>query len=221
MASDRYCLLPADLRSLPSLEAALAAAAFDFRAPTFVLAECVLVYMEPGESSALVRWLAARLPTAALAVYEQIRPEDAFGRQMLLNLAARGCPLRGIAGTPSLAAHAARLRDCGWQRAEARSMDDIYRCGRRGAAEPAVVGAAGQCGAQLGAGQCGAQLGARTHAAPCKLFGNDADGRTGCCCCRRSGIDPADRRRIERLEIFDEFEEWDLIQVWAICPLIP
>lgn len=30
--------------------------------------------------------------------------------------------------------------------------------------------------------------------------------------CRRC-IDPADRRRVERLELFDEFEEWDLIQV--------
>lgn len=30
---------------------------------------------------------------------------------------------------------------------------------------------------------------------------------------RRQCIDPADRRRIERLEIFDEFEEWHLIQV--------
>lgn len=130
VVSDRYCLLPADLRSLPALEAALAAAAFDCSAPTFVLSECVLVYMEPGESSALVRWLASHLPTAALAVYEQIRPGDAFGRQMMLNLASRGCPLRGISGTPSLEAHARRLRDCGWQRAEARSMDDIYRWGR-------------------------------------------------------------------------------------------
>lgn len=29
---------------------------------------------------------------------------------------------------------------------------------------------------------------------------------------RRRCIDPVDRRRVERLEIFDEFEEWDLIQ---------
>ena len=28
----------------------------------------------------------------------------------------------------------------------------------------------------------------------------------------RNCLDPGDRRRIERLEIFDEFEEWDLIQ---------
>lgn len=31
-------------------------------------------------------------------------------------------------------------------------------------------------------------------------------------CWRSQCIDPADRRRIERLEIFDEFEEWHLIQ---------
>lgn len=31
----------------------------------------------------------------------------------------------------------------------------------------------------------------------------------------RSCLEPRDRRRIERLELFDEFEEWDLIQVGA------
>ena len=31
--------------------------------------------------------------------------------------------------------------------------------------------------------------------------------------CRRHCIDPQERRRIERLELFDEFEEWHLIQV--------
>jgi hypothetical protein len=43
---------------------------------------------------------------------------------------------------------------------------------------------------------------------------------TRCCssCLRCSHcIDPVDRRRIERLEIFDEFEEWHLIQARLSC----
>lgn len=35
----------------------------------------------------------------------QIKPEDAFGRQMMTNLESRGCPLRGLPATPSLQAH--------------------------------------------------------------------------------------------------------------------
>lgn len=30
-------------------------------------------------------------------------------------------------------------------------------------------------------------------------------------------MDAADRARIERLEIFDEFEEWHMIQVRVVC----
>ena len=43
----RYRLLPADLRDPPQLEAALEAAGLDPAAPTFVLSECVLVYLQP------------------------------------------------------------------------------------------------------------------------------------------------------------------------------
>ena len=152
VAAPRYRLQPVDLRRTEDVEAALARAGADLAAPTLILAECVLVYMDPAQSSALLRCLSACLPTAAVALYEQVNPADPFGLQMMLNLAMRGCPLLGI--LPTLDAHAARLRDAGWARAEARSMADLYR----------------------------------------------------------GGVDPVDRRRIERLEMFDEFEEWNLIQ---------
>jgi tRNA wybutosine-synthesizing protein 4 len=95
--------------------------------PTLVLLECVLVYMEPHQAAELLRWAAAALPTAAVLIYDPTRPHDAFGQQMLLNLAARGCPLVGIAGGAEPAAHAARLRSAGWARAAAADMDEVYR----------------------------------------------------------------------------------------------
>lgn len=50
------------------MEAALAAAEVDFSVPTFLLSECVLVYMRPDESSALVELLSSKFDTAALVV---------------------------------------------------------------------------------------------------------------------------------------------------------
>jgi tRNA wybutosine-synthesizing protein 4 len=95
-------------------------------APTLVLLECVLVYMEPPQAAALLAWASAALPTSAVVIYDPTRPDDAFGEQMRLNLAARGCPLRGIAGGSDPAAHAARLRTAGWQRAACADMHDVY-----------------------------------------------------------------------------------------------
>jgi len=53
----RYSLIAADLRDTSSLKQTLSNAGVDFSAPTIFLAECVLVYMEPQESLALLEVL--------------------------------------------------------------------------------------------------------------------------------------------------------------------
>ena len=50
------------------VEAALAASGIDFAKPTIVMSECVLVYMKPDESNALVSYLAKAFSTAAIVV---------------------------------------------------------------------------------------------------------------------------------------------------------
>ena len=47
------------------------------------------MYLAPEEGAALVRCLGRLLRCAAFVVYEQIRPNDPFGQQMVLNLQAR------------------------------------------------------------------------------------------------------------------------------------
>lgn len=86
-------------------------------------------------------------------MYEQIGPDSPFGQQMRRNLEARGAPLYGLAETPTLAAHEARLARCGFERTGAADLKRVYE----------------------------------RH------------------------LDPAERRRVEGLEMFDEFEEWHLI----------
>lgn len=43
-------------------------------------------------------------------------------------LQSRGCPLKGLPGTPDLEAQRRRFTKNGWQRAEAADMDTIHRC---------------------------------------------------------------------------------------------
>ena len=76
--TDSYCLLPADLRDLSGLQTILKSAGFDPTVPTYVLAECVLVYMEPHESAALVQHLGQTLPSAVCVVYEQVKSPLAY-----------------------------------------------------------------------------------------------------------------------------------------------
>ena len=90
---------------------------------------------------------------SGVQVYEQIKPDSMFGRQMIRNLEERGAPLYGVHCTPSLEAHTERLLSCGWQRAAAEDMLTLYR----------------------------------------------------------DMLDPTDRKRVEAIELFDEFEEWHLI----------
>jgi len=126
ITAPRYALRAADLRLPGALAAVLQAVGMVLEAPTFILLECVLVYMEPDQAAALLAWAAAAFPTAAVLVYDPTRPDDPFGTQMRLNLAARGCPLRGIASGATPAAHAARLLTAGWQRSEAADMLEVY-----------------------------------------------------------------------------------------------
>ncbi|KAH9530493.1 hypothetical protein CY35_20G005600 [Sphagnum magellanicum] len=152
--SEHYTLLPADLRDLKDLDRVFLRATLDPKQPTLIIAECVLIYLEPHVSRAVVKWAADKFETAAFVIYEQIHPDDAFGQQMLRNLESRGCPLLGLRDTPTLESKEKRFTELGWQNAVALDMDSIYH----------------------------------------------------------EQINPLDRRRIEQLEIFDEFEEWNIMQ---------
>lgn len=94
--------------------------------PTIVIAECVLVYMEPDRSEELLKWVANAFREGCCALYEQIRPDDPFGRQMVEKLRSHGRALRGISATPSLKAQARRLARVGWERAGAMDMLQAY-----------------------------------------------------------------------------------------------
>lgn len=153
-----YHLMSADLRYPVQVESALLSCGLDWSKPTLFLSECVLVYVNPQESFPLIEWIASQLKSfngeGWFVIYEQIRPNDPFGKVMMENLRSRGCPLLSLTTYPLPEDQENRFRSAGWSHSCCRDMNDVYR----------------------------------------------------------KVIPTSDRERIEKLEMFDEFEEWYLIQ---------
>lgn len=57
--------------------------------PTLLISECVLIYLDPVHSDAIVRWATDSLQLPVFVLYEQILPGDPFGEVMIRNLQVR------------------------------------------------------------------------------------------------------------------------------------
>jgi len=100
--SERYHLLPVDLRKDPSetLSPLILSnvdenrpGILDPSLPTLLIFECVLVYMPPELSSRLLRWFVDHTRSSSRGVlgcivYEMFGLNDSFGRVMVDNLKA-------------------------------------------------------------------------------------------------------------------------------------
>ncbi|KAL3669918.1 hypothetical protein V7S43_005292 [Phytophthora oleae] len=149
-----YHLLPCDLRDLGATKAKMEEAGIERYVPTLFVSECVLIYMEAKFSKQLVSWASSYFDDVSFALYEQILPDDAFGKVMMANIKARGCDLLSINDFPTVEAQIARFTEHNYEVAQCWDMNKIYY----------------------------------------------------------HYLDPTERTKRERLEIFDELEEFHLLQ---------
>ena len=129
--SSQYSILGYDLRHLltdPKAfhEALCDVAGLETHQPTLMISECVLMYIDPGHSEAILRYFSSNFPMGMCLVYEPILPHDAFGQRMVLNVASRGCGLKSIEAYPTLADQTTRFRSSGFQDVQCWDMNDIY-----------------------------------------------------------------------------------------------
>lgn len=153
-AGDSYLLISCDLRDSAKLSEELVKAKLDPKVQTFIMTECVLVYMEPEDSRALANLCGSFFENAAILNYEMINPHDNLGKVMVENVEARGCKLLGLKEIDSIEEEKKRFTNAGFTKVQGVTMLDFYN----------------------------------------------------------KYADKDERQRIEKIEIFDEFEEWNLLQ---------
>lgn len=94
--------------------------------PTLFVSECVLIYMDAQYSREWISWSANYFTDVSYVLYEQILPDDAFGRVMMANIKARGCDLLSIRDYPTIDAQTERFREHHFEHVECLDMNDVY-----------------------------------------------------------------------------------------------
>ncbi|KAF8891822.1 leucine carboxyl methyltransferase [Infundibulicybe gibba] len=126
LRSQKYHLLPADLRLPPS---STLGALFDpatpvlsHALPTLLIFECVLVYMPPEASASLLQWFADHTSILGAVIYEMFGLHDSFGQVMLSNLKSRNIDLPGAAPYPTVESLPSRLTQHGFTTSRAVTL---------------------------------------------------------------------------------------------------
>uniref|UniRef100_K1REP9 tRNA wybutosine-synthesizing protein 4 n=1 Tax=Magallana gigas TaxID=29159 RepID=K1REP9_MAGGI len=78
-------------------------------------------------SSAVVKWAGEAFSEAVFVLYEQINPNDAFGKFMQKHFQLIGSPLKCINAFPTLCDQRDRFLKLGWSRSEVADMNYFYR----------------------------------------------------------------------------------------------
>ncbi len=126
--SEQYALVPCDLRDIEGLKTSLEVASVNYQAPTLVLLECVLAYLDEDSTRNLLKLISDSFESCCILIYDMIGPDDPFGQQLIFNVESRGCPLPGIRSFPTKDAHAKLLQQCGFSTATGvHNMLEIYQ----------------------------------------------------------------------------------------------
>ncbi|KAF2834820.1 leucine carboxyl methyltransferase [Patellaria atrata CBS 101060] len=135
LTSPNYNILPMDLRNLSQNQSSshsnplLSLSNFSTAVPTLILSECCLVYLSPQYADSVLHTLAKELFPSSTALgfilYEPIRPNDAFGRVMISNLATRGIHLQTLKKYSSLTRQRQRLLISGFESGQGASDVDF------------------------------------------------------------------------------------------------
>ncbi|KAI2629498.1 leucine carboxyl methyltransferase [Xylaria nigripes] len=121
----RYLCHGLDLREL-SKSAVTPLEGLRTDAPTLLLSECCLCYLELADASMVMKYFTDRIQSLSCVIYEPIHPDDAFGKQMVSNLAARHIRMPTLEKYTDAGRQQARLRDAGFEFACSSTVERIW-----------------------------------------------------------------------------------------------
>lgn len=109
--------------------------------PTLIISECCLCYMDPVQSSNVLKYFSSLIDAALCTVlYEPVPGTDSFGQVMTMNLAKRGVSRSSLKDLPTINAQESRLKAVGFTKSYGASIlhihdrwlteDDLYRISR-------------------------------------------------------------------------------------------
>lgn len=94
--------------------------------PTLLISECCLCYLETTDAKDVVQYFVDRIPDLGLVLYEPTKPDDAFGRQMVSNLAARRIKMPVLESYKEPKDQEERLRQAGFTFVEQKTVDELW-----------------------------------------------------------------------------------------------
>lgn len=94
--------------------------------PTLLVSECCLCYLESPDAERIIRWFTDKIASIAILIYEPVKPDDAFGKMMVSNLAARRIRMPTLEVYKEPNDQAKRLKEAGFSTVKVLTVHDIF-----------------------------------------------------------------------------------------------
>lgn len=94
--------------------------------PTLLISECCLCYLETPEAKQVIAYFTDWIPDLGLVLYEPVKPDDPFGRQMVSNLAARRIRMPTLEDHKEPKDQEERLRQAGFDAVAQKTVDKLW-----------------------------------------------------------------------------------------------
>ncbi|KAF3767818.1 hypothetical protein M406DRAFT_40234 [Cryphonectria parasitica EP155] len=94
--------------------------------PTLLISECCLCYLETAQAEGVIKYFTDKIPNLGLVLYEPTRPDDAFGRQMVANLAARRIRMPTLEVYKEPKDQEQRLRQAGFETVKQNTVESLW-----------------------------------------------------------------------------------------------